>query len=83
MACFLTYAEMQVKAALEQQNGAAPSDEETFSDLFTKGVVDRQTIRDALAVVKQAAEDKAAAEAAAAAAAAAAEESANAPAAEE
>ena len=60
----------QVKATLEQQNGAAPTDEETFNELFSKGIVDRQTIRDALAVVKQAAEEKAAAEAAAAAAAA-------------
>lgn len=58
----------QVKATLEQQNGAAPTDEETFNELFSKGTVDRQTIRDALAVVKQAAEEKAAAEAAAAAA---------------
>ena len=60
----------QVKTALEQQNGAAPSDEETFNELFSKEIVDRQTIRDVLAAVKQAAEEKAAAEAAAAAAAA-------------
>lgn len=72
--------QMQVKTALEQQSGAAPSDEETFTELYSKGAADRQTIRDALAVVKQAADEKAAAEAAAAAAAA--EEAAEVPAAE-
>ena len=67
---FTLHVWFQVKTALEQQNGAAPSDEETFNELFSKEIVDRQTIRNALAAVKQAAEEKAAAEAAAAAAAA-------------
>lgn len=62
----LTLVAMQVKAALEQQNGAPPSDEEVFTEMLSKSMVEKDTIRSALAAAKQAADDKAAAEAAAA-----------------
>ena len=64
-----SYFTMQIKAALEQQNGSAPSDEEVFYELLSKAVVDKDAIRSAMAAAKKAADDKAAAEAAAAAAA--------------
>ena len=60
---------MQIKASLEQQNGSPPSDEEVFTELLSKAVVDKDAIRGAMAAAKQAADAKAAAEAAAAAAA--------------
>ena len=74
--------DLQVKAALEQQNGAPPTDEEVFAELLTKSMVEKDTIRSAMAAAKQAAEEKAAAEAAGAAEQAAAAE-AEAPAAED
>jgi hypothetical protein len=58
---------IQVKAALEQQNGAPPSDEEVFTEMLSKAMVEKDAIRAALLVAKQAADEKAAAEAAAAA----------------
>lgn len=58
---------VQVKAALEQQNGAPPSDEEVFTEMLTKAMVEKDAIRAALLAAKQAADEKAAAEAAAAA----------------
>ncbi|DBA85374.1 hypothetical protein WJX79_002769 [Trebouxia sp. C0005] len=57
----------EVKAALEQQNGAPPSDEEVFTEMLTKAMVEKDAIRAALLAAKQAADEKAAAEAAAAA----------------
>ena len=60
---------LQIKAALEQQNGASPSDEEVFTELLSKAVVDKDAIRGAMAAAKKAADEKTAAEAAAAAAA--------------
>ena len=57
----------QVKAALEQQNGAPPSDEEVFTEMLSKAMVEKDAIRAALLEAKQAADEKAAAEAAAAA----------------
>jgi len=58
---------IQVKAALEQQNGAPPSDEEVFTEMLSKAMVEKDAIRAALLAAKQAADEKAAAEAAAAA----------------
>ncbi len=58
---------VQVKAALEQQNGAPPSDEEVFTEMLSKAMVEKDAIRAALLAAKQAADEKAAAEAAAAA----------------
>lgn len=71
-----------MKAALEQQNGAPPTDEEAFTELLKKSMIEKDAIRSAMAAAKQAAEEKAAAEAAAAAEQAAAAE-AEAPAAED
>ncbi len=58
---------VQVKAALEQQNGAPPSDEEVFTEMLSKAMIEKDAIRAALLAAKQAADEKAAAEAAAAA----------------
>lgn len=73
---------MQVKTALEQQNGSPPTDEEVFTELLNKSMVEKDAIRSAMAAAKQAADEKAAAEAAAAAEQASAAE-AEAPAAED
>lgn len=58
---------MQVKAALEQQNGSPPTDEEVFTELLNKSIAEKDVIRSAMSAAKQAADEKAAAEAAAAA----------------
>ena len=60
---------MQVKIALEQQNGAPASDEEVVTDLLSKETVTKDTIRAAIASAKQAADEAAAAAAEAAIAA--------------
>lgn len=58
---------IQVKAALEQQNGSPPTDEEVLTELLSKSMVEKDAIRSAMAAAKQAADERAAAEAAAAA----------------
>ncbi|KAL3163290.1 hypothetical protein ABBQ32_009684 [Trebouxia sp. C0010 RCD-2024] len=57
----------EVKAALEQQNGSPPTDEEVLTELLSKSMVEKDAIRSAMAAAKQAADERAAAEAAAAA----------------
>ena len=49
---------------MEQQNGAPPTDEETFTELLSKAVIEKEAIRTAMAAAKQAADEKAAADAA-------------------
>ncbi|KAL3131855.1 hypothetical protein ABBQ38_007568 [Trebouxia sp. C0009 RCD-2024] len=57
----------EVKAALEQQNGSPPTDEEVFTELLSKSMIAKDAIRSAMAAAKQAADERVAAEAAAAA----------------